>query len=129
MKKPTEDQLGELLKLFTESLKEGKGFLLEQIPQVFQEIIFWGRAWYTLGAFFWLLVSLVLFFCARKAWKVCKTKEAYYRDPWEILTGLLHGASLLPLIGVSVCLRWAIMAWVSPRLYLLSEVAVFFKNH
>ena len=110
-----------ILKLFADSLEQGKSFTLDQAPEVVQQLILWKRVEYGVTVVVLLLFAFIgwrlAITCSRLANEA--KKEKYERSDWRggqimaaVSTFFLCGFAIT--IGVQ-----SLQVWLAPKIYVL----------
>ena len=122
------ESAGELLELITKGVEKGGDVLSEQAPLLLQEVIMYGRVWHTTCSVFWLIVSMLAITLSVRIVKKLKPDLASSDGGIEMLFFFLGLVCLfLSSIFIQSC-KVTIMAWCSPRLYILHEISELFKG-
>lgn len=101
-------QLGEFL---LANLKESKDFLIDQAPDVIQQVLGWQTCLNVIG----LIISLILATIAIISWYKHSLKDTEVLYPVSLVTGVL---SILVMLINSINLVWVTLY---PKAYLLEQ--------
>lgn len=126
-------QAERLLKLITDSLEQGKDFVLEQAPDVVQQLIMLKRIEYSVYAVLagLLLAAAVTFIL----WSIPHVKKEYenfacseWLPVWALSSMLSGGLVLLATISlVDGVLPVLLKVWLAPKVFLLEYLASIIK--
>lgn len=110
-----------LLKLLTDSIEQGKNFAIEQAPDVIQQLIAYGRCYYTVSLIIATIVTLTFlclaFLFKRASDKVIKQGNSADSEGWIVASVI---SAIVTLISGGVCchlIERVLMTWVAPKLY------------
>lgn len=97
--------------------KGAKEFVSGQAPELVREVIAWGFWFHLSVAIGFAVVALMLFLLLLRAIKSYPTDE----EKGEILgvIGMTTGGLVISTVVICVNLYWAMLAYTSPRMYLL----------
>lgn len=118
------DESVELAAWLLETLKEAKGFVLDQAPSFAQEIVQYGRIWHPL-----MVLLALAAIAAYIKWWYPRSRDAWINtnNEFHAIAGGVSGV-VIGAVGIIVAvdnISPAIKAWIAPRLYLLDQVAQF----
>jgi hypothetical protein len=121
MKEELQGKLVEILTSIQTATGKASDFALEQLPDIAQSYVAYGRAW--------LLIQFVLLVVATVAFvligiRVDRKMDKYDRGVIWIPMGPL---ALITGIGSVVALKSAALVWFAPKVWLLKEVASLLK--
>ncbi len=123
-------KLAEILTGIADNVGQLKDFAVEQLPDVAQQYIEYGRV---------LETTVFLIVCALNivAIKICiwgakeirtKGKNGDYCEPLEVMSLLLGGFASLFLITILLCqIKPFFMVWFAPKIYLLQGISSLIK--
>ena len=118
------EETKELLKFLIETLKETKGFVYEQAPEIAKEIIIKGVIYHSFLLLLFIILSCIFGVVAYYCWKDYRqTKDD---DPLLITVSAFF---LLASLLVSMAnVYWLLIIYFTPKLYLLREIAFILKK-
>lgn len=114
-----------LLKLITDSIAQGKDFVLEQAPDVVQQLIVYKRIEYTFYTVLLMLIIGVVTYVSIKGFNACMSKT-----DTESLLMLLMFAGFTYLITILILCGLVprlIIVYVAPKVFLLEYLASLIK--
>lgn len=120
------EQAERILRTIADSLEEGKGFVVDQAPDVVQQLILWGRVESVLGLVIPLVVALPFFVVARrchKKWNLLEAADKWDKDDWPKDLGIIWIVAnlvgwVIVLISISVAAS-NLQVWLAPKVYAL----------
>lgn len=125
MKEELQGKLVEILTSIQSAAGKASDFAMEQLPDIAQSYVAYGRAVGTLAVVIPLIVLVAGWLIAWRVYLYKKDKESYY-DPFRIMFPaiLLSGLCLL---SVVVATPQALLVWFAPKVWLLKEIAGLIK--
>ena len=120
-----EQKATELLEQLRQMLEAGGEFVAEQAPPLAAEIVTWGRTANTIGALgLWIMAVACVVVLRRHvvATKARMGTEYEFTDCEPFVIAPLIVLAITSGIGGSACAPSALMAWVAPRLYILTYI-------
>jgi hypothetical protein len=102
------------------SLKESKDFVIDQAPEVVQQVLnmaIFDSIVFSVSCF---LVSLALLMVCK--WSIKKSKEEYSADEWLFLTAITAVFGILSIVPAFVHCMDAISIYLYPKAYLLRVI-------
>lgn len=129
MKEELQGKLAEILTSIQTAAGKASDFAMEQLPDIAQSYVAYGRVWLTLQAL-WLAVVVVaaLFVAARYGFmSTKKTSYGHWAD--ERIFAAAAG-SVIALVSSSFfmsMLQPVILVWLAPKVWLLKELAHMLK--
>ncbi len=122
-------QMNRILKLLVDSLEGGKEFVLEQAPVLAQDIVAFGRAYYTMvvvlsGLAVFVVMPLLSWVVLRYARKIDpgNSDTRVYFVP-VVLCGVgVVVAGTVGLTNLCESIRPVLLAWFAPRLFILEYI-------
>jgi hypothetical protein len=122
-----QNKLAEVLGGIAEGVSQAKDFAVEQLPDVAQQYIMFGRMWET-AAFVMLVAATGLFtWMFFRGWNA--PDEAGYRDMERAQMLILFGS--IPGVVFAIFsiaqLKDVLLVWFAPKLYLLQGIAGLVK--
>jgi len=113
-----EESASELMQLVTQTTKQGIDFASEQAPLLFQEILVFGRVYYTCALLSGVLLGIVSLGCMAY---ILRQKEEGEIKCLKMILPVILGATPALII---VCANFAgfIEVWFAPRLYILDQI-------
>ncbi len=118
-------QAEKLLKLLTDSIAQGKDFVLEQAPDVVQQLLLYKRIEYTFYAVLLILIMGVVTYICVKGFNVCISKS-----DTDVLAFLLAVCGFIYLITTPIfcaLVTRLIMVYFAPKVFLLEYLASLVK--
>ena len=118
MNEKLQHQLVEVLANIQASVARASDFTVQQLPDVAQQYVMYGRLSETLATVGWLgilVVGCVVFY------RTAREKNAFYGP---LVGGL---AAFFGVLGVGANANHLIMVWVAPKIYLLHGLATLLK--
>lgn len=125
MKEELQDKMVEILSSIQTATGQAKDFALEQLPEIAQSYVAFGRAWALID----LLMALIGFvFCLWAA-------NWLRKNPWEgdfgetrgpsnsALMIVSGGGAVILFLGVTFSAKAALLVWFAPKVWLLKELA------
>ena len=125
MNNEMQDKLVEILSSIQTATGKAADFAIEQLPDVAQSYVMYGRISIT----FWLIASLAAIF---GSWKLIRfSRKLLDEDAWSAggTYGVVFGVAgmfIFPIMAVAN-LNAAILVWVAPKVWLLKEIAGMLK--
>lgn len=124
----TKEQLNQLLSLITESLSQGKDFVLEQAPLIAQEIVQYGRVTKPITTVACAIAVIFCFVIINRGFKTIKNAGKYedceiFKGSCYIVSGGLTGGCFI--VGFCQSLQECILVWFAPRLYIIEYIKDF----
>jgi hypothetical protein len=123
VKEELQGKLVEILTSIQTAAGKASDFAMEQLPDIAQSYIIYGRAWITLEAALWAAVVLASALGVRWSFKNSDRHEGA-----AFAAGL--GGSVAGLFGFILfvlCLKSAFLVWFAPKVWLLKEIAKLVK--
>ena len=123
-----EEQQQKLVEYFLGLMERGEDFVLEQAPDLVQQILAWEWALYCTGYCFgvvFVVSSCVFLFMNRK--KIFESWDGDYAFPWAVLSGLLILITTFVSFGMLLCLSTFVQLWVAPKVFLLEYMSSLIK--
>lgn len=125
MKSELEAKLTEILAAIQAGVAKGADFALEQLPDVAQQYLLYGRVWSVAFALAWLVTLALFLWVALKMGYLSKAEDCY--GDWSIgrLIAALLGTfgAVLAAFMVLGSFRDVALVWLAPKVWLLKEVA------
>lgn len=120
------EQAERILKTIADSLEEGKGFVVDQAPDVVQQLVVWGRARSAIAVAIPLVVALAFFVAGRqyrRKWNLLTPDRKWDKDDWPHQYGAAWVSAkivgwLLVLIAALNTMSH-LQVWLAPKLYAL----------
>lgn len=126
MKEELQSKLVEILTSIQTAAGKASDFALEQLPDIAQSYITYGRVWSVLDAVVWLLLLPALAFLSGRLLdrRFRKSDDTY---PGGLFFGLGGGvATAFALVGVTT-IQPLVLVWFAPKVWLLKEIAGLLK--
>lgn len=141
MKDELQLKLVEILTSIQTAAGKASDFALEQLPDIAQSYVAYGRVLYTSGLFFTFLMIVAGIVLAYLGIKKQSDVEKQFKEEhgpkarmgyFDKYDGFAHffPAGVLALIGVTgfgLVLPGAFLVWISPKVWLLKEIASLLK--
>ena len=115
-----------ILKLFADSLEQGKDFAVSEAPEVVQQLILWKRVEYGVIVAVLLLFGVICWRVMVNCGKLAD-KEEVHKDgsssDWrygQVLGAVVGLCLLTALIGVNI---YSLRVWLAPKVYVLEYAA------
>lgn len=107
-----------------ESLKETKGFAIEQAPDVIQQLVFW-KAWqYGLMACFLLVCVVGLIVAIFAICRVIDRHDNICPEAGKLIARILGGGIAALVTGFFLDQAyWLLMLWLAPKVFVLEYVS------
>lgn len=135
-----EESLVDILAWLKETAASGTDFVSEQAPIVCQEIVAFGRIWWTLLLILCLIAvatSVFLFRYANQKEAEANEIEDKHEAGWcrkqknlmaeSVAAGFLFIALFLGgAVGIFACGYWCLLVWFAPRLYIIDYLKDLF---
>lgn len=123
MNEQLQAKLVEILAGIQSATKAAGDFALEQLPDIAQQYVMYGRVssliWVALG----LAVSFGLGYVTRRVW-IWAVDDRCGGEPFAILPAL---ATLLSIVLTCGSIQTAALVWFAPKVWLLKEIAGLIK--
>jgi hypothetical protein len=128
MKEELQGKLVEILTSIQTAAGKASDFAMEQLPDIAQQYVAFGRAYHT----FWIVamtaVLIVIGWVTVKAYRLAARPEGAFDGMPAPLAFIIGGmASLLPLIVLADSLQPGMMVWFAPKVWLLKEIATMLR--
>ena len=124
-----QNKLAEVLGGIAEGVKQAKDFAVEQLPDVAQQYIMFGRMWETAAFVMLVAATVVCGWMVLRGWRLTSDKEASYSDhdrgQMLMIFGSVPGFAIA--IFLIVQLKAVLLVWFAPKLYLLQGIAGLVK--
>jgi hypothetical protein len=120
MNEQMQGKIVEILTSIQAATKQAGDFALEQLPEIAQQYVLYGRAMHTVGLVFGVLLAAALIVLAVK-----KRESIFEMEVWPIPVFVFGGAAAF--IAISVNFGAAMLVWFAPKVWLLQEVAHLVK--
>ena len=121
-------QQEEAWKFLLESLRETKTFVLEQAPDVLQQLITWKRVEYLVGFALATVLTAVLL---RAAWvagkRACRSDPHRFDEGQTCLAIFATSGSAVTVAWAIGCGYYGLMVWCAPKVFLLLYLASLVK--
>ena len=113
----------ELQKFVLDSLQEGKGFILEQAPDVVQQYLNWTIVSNGVGAIVWGILLIVSIVCLFKFVKLFIKSESEGDEALHWFVGGIISltVAIISIVSFPVCTYTFLYVWVAPKAYLLEK--------
>lgn len=128
MKEELTSKFVEILTSVQNAVGKAGDFAMEQLPDIAQSYVIYGRINNTLS----LIILLVV--CIFSIWSVLKISRNPKLDQWDdwsiptILSLIFFGFSgVVTFFYIFVCMSSTILVWVSPKVWLLKELTELIK--
>jgi hypothetical protein len=118
-----ETKLVEILGAISDGVAQAKDFAVEQLPDIAQQYILFGRAWETIALSISVMVLVGLIYGVVK---IAKNQSMYVDARW-MLAILTAGAAFLSLLITIDKLKDFLLVWFAPKLYLIQGLAQLVK--
>jgi hypothetical protein len=118
-----ETKLVEILGAISDGVAQAKDFAVEQLPDIAQQYILFGRAWETIA--FSISVSAVVGLIYVTV-KIPKSQIIEDDSKWELAI-LTAGAAFFALLIAIYNLKDFLLVWLAPKLYLIQGLAQLVK--
>ena len=118
------------MEYFLGLMERGEDFVLEQAPDLVQQILAWERALYCTGYCFgvvFVVSTCLLIYTNRKKIVRAIASESKYSDVWFISTFFLASFVVIACVGMLVELSTFIQLWVAPKVFLLEYMSSLIK--
>ena len=126
MKEELQDKLVDVLSAIQNGVAEGADFVVEQLPDIAQQYIAFGRAWAFVdlaSALLFLGVGMVVFL----KFGLLNVKSVDQWGDWNvtrILASIFGGiTSLAGFVGIVFSTKNLFLVWFAPKVWLLMEIA------
>lgn len=125
MKEQLRDKLIEVLSSIQTAVGKAGDFAVEQLPEIAQTYIAYGRVDATIGLLMWGALAVAAAFSLRLAWLRGRGPYDDMKE-FEVFVELLFGVigSICGWIGVFVYLSMALLVWFAPKVWLLKQLVV-----
>jgi hypothetical protein len=125
MRDDLQSKLVEILTSIQGAVGKAYDFTIEQLPDIAQSYVAWGRALHTME--FSLSVLCLIAGLVGCYWTTFKSKAVDFDNCWTIgrIIGCIVAGStaLISLIATSSTLPAFLMVWFAPKVWLLKEIA------
>ena len=110
-----------LVKVITATISDTKQFVLDQAPELAQQVILRGRVTDTFWTLFFMLLTTVMARFSINNWEKFRVAKEYSDDKGFYLAfGILTAVvAIFSLVGFGVNVGDCITSWVTPKIYLL----------
>lgn len=128
MKEELQGKLVEILTSIQTVAGKAGDFALEQLPDIAQSYVAFGRAWESLMVALMVAVLVCIYRGTAKVYQQCKANPRAYDEmpaPLAWFFGAL--ASIIPAVILLVHMKPALMVWFAPKVWLLKEIATLLK--
>jgi hypothetical protein len=128
MKEELQLKLVEILTQLQDAVKTGADFAIEQLPDIVQQYIIFGRVFNTVTAVFGIGLLIGSYYLFRAALKEVK-KDLYHQQDGVIIGGWLGGGTC-SFVGVALIfanIKNLILVWFAPKIWLLFEISRLIK--
>jgi hypothetical protein len=121
MKEELQGKLVEILTSIQTAAGKASDFAMEQLPDIAQQYVAYGRAAHTMGA----VLGVCMLAAAVLAFR--RLSRPDFEGPAELFVfgGLLSGVSGLIVTGINT--TSALLVWLAPKVWLLKEIATLIK--
>ena len=129
MKDELQTKLAEILTTIQNGIGSSADFALEQLPDIAQQYVLYGRVWSTISVLVCLATTaLVVWITARFGWVNKQTDEDEAWTEERILVSIFGSfVSVIGAIFFVLALKNAVFIWLAPKAWLLKEVAGLLK--
>lgn len=129
MNEQLQEKLVEILSQIQQGVKQAGSFTLEQLPDIAQQYVLWGRVSNVVTCSFLLLMVIFCFTLAYRS----------YVKPWfgksygeRVIDTTCVGTRVLsPVFGVMILAIFIkeldLMVWLAPKVWLIKEIATIIK--
>lgn len=125
MKEELQGKLVEILTSIQTAAGKASDFAMEQLPDIAQSYVAYGRAYYTLIVLAFMVISVVL---GRMVWKCARSKRFDNGEPAEVLGTIFGAVGMCLFVGVGIAhLSGLLLVWFAPKVWLLKEIASLIK--
>jgi hypothetical protein len=123
MKEELQGKLVDILTSIQTAAGKASDFALEQLPDIAQSYVAYGRAYSMVSLAFFVCVALGSALALR--WAVNSKNQD---SPGPFFAGLVGGAAGLISLGMTlVSVKGAMLVWFAPKVWLLKEIATLIK--
>lgn len=110
--------MNELEQALIKHVQDTKDFMLEQLPDIYQQIVNWGIISNSLGLLTCILISIILLAYSYHKYKKISRYEGvddavYFLSPVALL------ASIGAILWAYICIENLLMLCITPKVYLL----------
>lgn len=119
MKQELQDKLVEILTSIQTATGRAADFAVEQLPDIAQSYIVYGRVSTTVSS---LALCSIVFLLVRALHR--NRRDLAQGEPWTVLA--VFGVILFGLLAM-VCVEHSLLAWFAPKVWLLKELAQLMK--
>jgi hypothetical protein len=124
MKEELQGKLVEILTSIQTAAGKASDFALEQLPDIAQSYVAYGRVWSVAALCCWLSVLVVSVLAIRWAYRHPRAGD----DRAPFAAGLGGGImSFVGVIGLMTTAKGAALVWFAPKVWLLKEIATLIK--
>jgi hypothetical protein len=128
MKEELQGKLVEILTSMQSAAGKASDFAMEQLPDIAQSYVAFGRAYHTFWIVSMVLVLLGIGWGTIKVFRLASRPEGVLDDmppSFAVAFGSLIGA--LPFLIFLDSLKPALLVWFAPKVWLLKEIATMLK--
>lgn len=124
MKEELQGKLVEILTSIQTAAGKASDFALEQLPDIAQSYIVYGRAIHTLGVVVPILALVVIGVVALRLNAQAMKRDYYDAFPYVMGTTV---ASVAPVMALAMNTSACLLVWFAPKVWLLKEIAGLLK--
>lgn len=128
MNEQLQSKLVEILDAIQQATRATGDFLLEQLPDIAQQYIMYGRVSSLMWVAFWIIAALASAYACRHCWR--KEHEQSNTDKtgsWGFGAVLSGAAAFGTGLGVVNCAQDALLVWLAPKVWLIKALAEMAK--
>ena len=118
-----ETKLVEILGAISDGVAQAKDFAVEQLPDIAQQYILFGRAWETIVLAISVAAVVGLVYGTVK---IAKSQNIDDSEQW-VMALMVGGAAFLSLLIAIDRLKDFLLVWFAPKLYLIQGLAQLVK--
>lgn len=126
MEDQLQNKLVEILSQIQQGVKQAGSFAMEQLPDIAQQYVLWGRVSNTVTCLFILLFVVIFGTISYKVWS--KPWFDTYNDVagscWAIRT-IIPCFCVISVVILMKTIDW--MVWFAPKVWLLKELSILIK--
>ena len=130
MKEELQSKLVEILSAMQTTAGQAKDFALEQLPDIAQSYVLYGRVASLVGMFVGLAILALCAWAGWFIWQQNKKAKSYADEPIGLNVfggGVLCIVAVCGVIQFLMGLSSAMLVWFAPKVWLLKEIAGLIK--
>ncbi len=127
MNEQLQAKLVEILAGIQAATKTAGDFAMEQLPDIAQQYVLYGRVAAILQVCFWLAVLIAAAYSLRRLLSNGRAEDESSTAAWEVLCVPVGFVAVASAVALMLSAKSAALVWIAPKVWLLKELASLIK--